>query len=94
MSVNFPNSPTLNQLYTYGTRSWIWTGIYWKSKNIIVGYTGSIVEGPYSNIDTAPVNPNAGDRWFNTVAGIELVWTVDTDSSQWVEVAEIGRAHV
>ena len=31
MSVNFPTSPTINQTYTYGARSWIWSGVYWKA---------------------------------------------------------------
>ena len=30
MAANFPSSPSPNQVYTYGTRSWYWTGTAWK----------------------------------------------------------------
>jgi len=29
MPINFPDSPTLNQTYTYNTRTWIWDGVKW-----------------------------------------------------------------
>ena len=31
-----------------------------------------------------------GDRWYNTSVGIELVWTYDGNSYQWVELAASG----
>jgi len=30
MAINFPNSPTLNQIYTVNTRSWQWNGNAWQ----------------------------------------------------------------
>lgn len=33
MALNFPSSPTLNQVYTSGTSSWIWDGTSWRSNN-------------------------------------------------------------
>jgi len=32
MPINFPNSPSLNQEYTSGSKTWYWTGAYWKVK--------------------------------------------------------------
>lgn len=29
MPINFPTSPSLNQIYTYNSFSWIWNGTYW-----------------------------------------------------------------
>jgi len=29
MAINFPTSPTLNQIYTFNSISWIWNGSYW-----------------------------------------------------------------
>ena len=34
MAVNFPSTPDPDQLYTYGDRSWIWTGTYWRSTSL------------------------------------------------------------
>ena len=39
MSINFPDAPTLNQVFTVGTRTWIWNGSIWTS--IAAGFTGS-----------------------------------------------------
>ena len=43
MALSFPNSPTLNQTYTLGARSWIWNGTSWNivTTTSIVGYAGS-----------------------------------------------------
>lgn len=30
-AIDFPNSPTVGQIFTSGTRSWIWTGTVWDS---------------------------------------------------------------
>jgi hypothetical protein len=39
--VNFPLNPDLNELYTFGLRTWRWNGVAWQSLNISVGFTGS-----------------------------------------------------
>ena len=31
MPINFPNGPATNDTYSYDTKSWIWSGSYWKS---------------------------------------------------------------
>jgi hypothetical protein len=31
-AIDFPNSPTVNQEFTAGDRTWIWTGSVWKAK--------------------------------------------------------------
>jgi hypothetical protein len=41
MTLNFPNSPTLDQTYSYGERTWVWNGSYWQSSSFTLGYTGS-----------------------------------------------------
>ena len=54
------------------------------------GYTGSLGESSFSYSDTAPLDPVEGDRWFDSETGCELVWTLDGDTAQWVEVAASG----
>jgi hypothetical protein len=34
MAINFPNSPTPNQIYTYNGISWKWNGSYWEDYSI------------------------------------------------------------
>lgn len=41
MAINFPTSPTLNELYTSGGRTWMWNGYAWDIQNRVIGYTGS-----------------------------------------------------
>ena len=31
MPINFPNNPATNDTYSYDTKSWMWSGSYWKS---------------------------------------------------------------
>lgn len=33
MAIDFPNSPTLNDVYTVGVRTWIWDGSIWELKS-------------------------------------------------------------
>lgn len=43
MAIDFPNSPTSNQIYTSGGRSWIWNGSSW------VAYTTTITSDLIAN---------------------------------------------
>ena len=70
MAINFPNSPTVNDLFTVNDRTWKWTGSTWITvEEIVVGPTGptgavgatgptgaaSTVTGPTG--DTGPTGP-------------------------------------
>jgi hypothetical protein len=41
MAISFPSSPTLNQQYTYGNRTWAWNGVAWQSVGTAQGLTGA-----------------------------------------------------
>lgn len=41
--INFPVSPVLNQIYTFGTKSWIWSGTRWIT--VVLASTDRIPEG-------------------------------------------------
>lgn len=73
MAIDFPNSPTLNQVYTVGDRSWIWNGTYWA-----VSGTSST----FSAADTPPSNPTVGDLWFESDTGKTFVYY----DNYWVEI--------
>lgn len=55
-----------------------------------IGYTGSQGESTFTWGDTAPQNPEIGDRWYDTKRGFLVVYVDDGDSEQWVEVSASG----
>ena len=63
MALDFPTSPALNEIYTYGGRSWQWNGTAWDvystvSGNVVTklnGLTGGVTLAAGSNITLTPV---------------------------------------
>ena len=48
MAINFPNNPTVGQIYSFGGYSWQWNGSYWESYSTTVDYlplSGGTVTG-------------------------------------------------
>ena len=41
MAIAFPSSPVADQLFVSNNNTWRWTGSYWVSQTVGVGYTGS-----------------------------------------------------
>ena len=97
--INFPDSPLLNDTFTDGVSTWIWTGVSW---NLVVspvvgpaGPTGpqgadSSVTGPTGptgafsiSSATPPESPDEGDAWFNSETGQIFVYY----DNYWVESA-------
>jgi len=56
MPIDFPASPSLNQSYSYGVRTWVWTGYAWQQTSTTFGPTGPTgpqgIQGP-----TGPTGP-------------------------------------
>lgn len=40
MAIDFPDSPSVNDTYTVGGATWIWTGSVWQRTDATVGPTG------------------------------------------------------
>jgi len=63
MALDFPTSPALNEIYTYGGRSWKWNGTAWDvystvSGDVVTklnGLTGGVTLAAGSNITLTPV---------------------------------------
>jgi len=92
MALNFPNSPTPDQTYTLGTRTWTFDGTAWNltsNKIGLTGYTGSAGTGSGSiTISTiAPVAPSHGDLWWNSEEGQLKIYYDDGDTTQWVDAS-------
>ena len=66
----------------------------------ITGGTNIQIDGTYPNFGvnftgttglnyfvsgSTPTATQSGDRWFDTITGVELVWINDGDSSQWIQ---------
>jgi len=39
-AIDFPNSPTLNQVFTSGGKTWVWNGSVWNTVTSALGFTG------------------------------------------------------
>jgi hypothetical protein len=66
MPIDFPNSPSVNDTFTSGGTTWIWTGTVWNTVTTAVGATGPT--GPTGATGatggTGPTGP-AGDAAFH-----------------------------
>ena len=68
MAIDFPNTPSLNQIYTAGGTSWQWNGLHWSVVRIATGPTGPT--GPTgSQGPTGPTGPQGNTGAASTVAG-------------------------
>lgn len=82
MPLNFPGSPTANDIYTDATTGnrYVWdaTNNVWKwSPNTVSLSVQSLVPG----------SPNPGQLWFNSDLGRLFIYYSDGDSSQWIEAS-------
>lgn len=73
MAIDFPDSPTVDQQYSVGDRTWTWNGTYWQLSQTSSTFTAS---------DTAPINPSAGDIWFESDTGQTFIYY----DQSWVEI--------
>lgn len=78
MSMNFPNSPTVGQIFSPpGAPPYVWDGTVWMST------TASQQRLLIS--DTPPPTPVHGDLWWESDSGNLFTYYNDGDSSQWVQ---------
>jgi hypothetical protein len=59
MALDFPNSPTLGQVFTSGTKKWTWDGSYWNSSNITPNAT-TTTDGSMSSTDKTRLDDASG----------------------------------
>jgi hypothetical protein len=42
MAINFPNTPSVNELYSFNGKTWQWNGIYWEVYSALTSYITSV----------------------------------------------------
>lgn len=52
--MDFPANPTLNQVYTYGTKSWVWNGFAWDLKSGVNQLATVATTGSYNDLLNKP----------------------------------------
>ena len=83
MALNFPQNPTIGQVYTVNGESWKWDGHCWGVAADADTYAPVFI-GQFS-----PPAPIAGDLWWNSTTGKLCIYYVDTDSAQWVAATQV-----
>ena len=74
------SSPDQTVVLTGGSNIQI-TGTY---PSFGINFTGTTGLNYFVSGST-PTASQSGDRWFDTITGVELVWINDGDSSQWIQ---------
>ena len=73
--INFPNNPTTNQSYTFGTKTWIYNGYGWKLQQVqlanseVSSYT-TIADGVASTFDLSFTPIGGNSAVFVSIGGI------------------------
>ena len=81
MTFNFPNAPIVGQSYSPGAGLFYqWDGTAWR----MTVQAGAVL---IRTGDTPPLNPLAGELWFESDTGNLYVYYDDGDSAQWVHIS-------
>jgi hypothetical protein len=99
-TVNFPTPTSVGQTYTFGNRTWTWTGTFWMATSTTVGYTGSIgfvgsrgLPGSATNpwqVQTEDYTATDGDRIIaNTVFGsFNITLPSSPTAGQYIQITD------
>lgn len=68
MAINFPTSPTLNQIYTFNNISWIWNGSYWDNYFPSSTVVNKLIAG--DNITLSPSGGTGNVTISSTISAI------------------------
>jgi hypothetical protein len=67
MAINFPNSPSVGQIYTFNEKTWQWSGSYWEVYSAQTGYvTNAFNVGGANEIFSGK---SGNDLYFRTISG-------------------------
>jgi hypothetical protein len=83
MALDFPASPTVGQVYTVGSLTYIWNGYAWEGGGSIALPSVAVVS------DTPPASPVPGALWWESDSGLLFVNYADGTSTQWVQINSV-----
>lgn len=66
MALNFPTTPTTNQIYSYGGSSWIWTSYAWNSFTSTGIYLDDILDVNISSPSSGQALVYDGSYWMSS----------------------------
>jgi hypothetical protein len=71
MPINFPSSPTLNQTYAFGQKTWVWNGYAWDLQLANANSVIAISQASYNQANAAFIHANSA---FNTANNALDTW--------------------
>lgn len=89
-AIDFPNSPSLDQVFTVGSRSWKWNGTVWQTITTQTGSQGDKGGLKYNfSTSTTMSEPAQGIVRFNnsTIADVTAI-AIDNQTSQGADVSD------
>jgi hypothetical protein len=69
MAIDFPNSPSLNQIYDYDGRSWQWNGVAWRAYSASFGPIGPTGATGATGAASTVTGPTGSTGAASTVTG-------------------------
>jgi hypothetical protein len=96
MALNFPNNPTINQVYTADQKSWRWTGTAW---NVISSGFDLSTAPSFTTVAVAGQNNIEADTSTDTLTfaagpGIVITTNSPTDTITFTSVATTGNISI
>lgn len=82
MPINFPNSPGLNDLYSYDNKTWEWNGIYWEVYSALTSYITSAYTAGDGVSDISGVTN--GNLVLKSFSGVGLTITDSGDKLTFI----------
>ena len=97
MAIDFPNSPTTNQTFTVGTRTWIWDGTTWELvatssdpiQKTIVDAKGDLIAGTTSDaVARLAVGTNGHVLTADSTTATGLKWAAASGGGKVLQVVQ------
>ena len=88
MPINFPSSPSVNDVYTYNGKSWIWNGSAWLAVDAInntpIGNTTPST-GAFTTLSSTG-NTTLGNIDSNLIPGTSNTYSLGNNTSRWTDI--------